>query len=69
MSAAYRIKQGETIDLIAWRHYGDVRGAVETVLEANTHLAAQGAHPPLGSLILLPDLPSPAAESVVRLWG
>lgn len=68
MSQIVKSRQNDTVDLIVFRHYGTRTGAVEAVLQANTHLASQGAVLPLGLDIVLPDL-APAAERRLNLWG
>ncbi|MCX2698348.1 MULTISPECIES: tail protein X [Ochrobactrum] len=51
--------EGITLDLLLWRAYG-VRGRslLEEALAINTDLAALGAIIPLGTDVLLPDLPA-----------
>ena len=64
----YRTKDGDMLDAICWKHYGR-ESAVIDVLEANPHLADQGAVLSAGILIELPDLAEPVADTeVVRLW-
>lgn len=64
----YRTRQGDRLDLIAWRHYGRLRGAVERILEANPRLAEQHdpAHLPGGLVIRLPS--APAARAMERIF-
>lgn len=65
----YRTKDGDAVDAICWRHYGEQSGAVEVVLEANPGLADIGPVLPAGIIIELPELP-PAVQELptVRLW-
>lgn len=67
---SYRSKQGDTVDLIAWGHYGrqDNR-IVERVLEANPGLADYGATLPDGVLVELPEIAAAPVEKGVRLWS
>ena len=66
----YRTRQGDTLDYICWRQYGQQSGAVEAVLLANPGLADVGAVIPLDTVVVLPDLPKPASEvQPIRLWG
>lgn len=65
----YRTKAGDVVDWIVWRHYGRQAGAVELVLEANPGLADHGAALPAGVEVVLPELPVPEPEPVVRLWS
>ncbi|AOJ20415.1 MULTISPECIES: tail protein X [Burkholderia cepacia complex] len=49
-----RTLQGDTVDMLCWRHYGRTDGTVETVLEANTGLASLGVVLPAGTPVYLP---------------
>ena len=70
MSATYRAEQGDTLDFICWKFYGQQSGAVELVLDANPGLASLGPVIPVNTTITLPDLPKPATEvQPIRLWG
>ena len=65
----YRTKEGDMLDWICWRHYGQQAGAVEVVLKANPGLAEAGPLLPAGLVIELPDLPQPNQSiDTVRLW-
>lgn len=69
MATTYRTKQGETLDLICWRHYGLRRGIVERVLNANYGLANQPPVLPMGLSIVLPDIPQPTQTAPIqKLW-
>lgn len=61
--------QGEMVDAICRRFYGDESGFVEAVLDANPGLAANGTTLPIGTRVVLPDL-AKATEivPVVTLW-
>jgi len=60
-------QQGDTVDLIAWRHYGADASMTRTVLLENPGLAGLGPVLPIGTKVILPDLPAPAASGI-RLW-
>ncbi len=60
--------QGDTVDLVCARAYGDESGFVETVLEANPGLAGIGPILPIGTPIFLPDLTKPAELTLITLW-
>jgi len=51
---------GITVELLLWKH-GKVRGATSErltqTLEMNPGLAALGAELPLGTVVMIPDLP------------
>ena len=51
-----RALQGDTVDLLCWRHYCRTEGTVEAVLEANAGLAAIGVVLPVGTLVFMPAL-------------
>nr|VFJ68701.1 MAG: P2-like prophage tail protein X [Candidatus Kentron sp. DK] len=69
MALQYRTKNGDVLDYLCWKHYGQQAGAVERVLEANRGLAGYGPVLPAGILITLPSLPEPVQEvRSIRLW-
>jgi phage tail protein X len=63
-------QQGDTVDLICWRHYGATAGITEQVLAANPGLAALGTVLPIGTTVLLPELTeAPAStQTLINLW-
>lgn len=68
--AIYTVREGDTVDLIAWRYYGRQDSRVtEQVLDANPHLADYGALLPGGLSITLPDIATPGEQAAtVKLW-
>jgi phage tail protein X len=65
----YRSKEGEMLDEIVWRHYGNrVAGALETVLEANQGIAGLGPVLPVNTRIQLPVIETPKEAETVSLW-
>jgi phage tail protein X len=61
--------QGDTLDLLCFRHLGRTAGAVESALEANPGLAALGPVLPMGTSVDLPDsAPATAQTKLVQLW-
>lgn len=67
--ATYTTRQGDMIDAICTRAYGDESGYVEFVLDANPGLAALGMPLPIGTVIDLPETPkTQATVAVVSLW-
>lgn len=69
MATTYKTHQGEMIDAICRRAYGDESGYVEAVLDANPGLAALPAPLPIGTVIILPDLATASKiVPVVSLW-
>lgn len=70
MTATYQTKDGDVLDDVVNRYYGDTKnGIVEMVLEANSGLADLGPILPAGVSISLPDRPVTATDSLVRLWS
>lgn len=63
-----RAAQGDTLDLICWRHYGRTAGVVEQVLEANPGLARLGPILPHGTLVQLPEIATQPQRQTVQLW-
>lgn len=69
MAKLYTTKQGETVDLACWKHYGRTAGVTEAVLAANAGLADLGAILPMGTIISMPDVEKkPSAQPLVSLW-
>lgn len=64
-----RAMQGDTVDLICWRHYGTTANVTEAVYEANPGLAELGPILPHGHTINLPKIESTApASTELALW-
>ncbi|MFZ5472452.1 tail protein X [Tepidimonas charontis] len=61
-------QEGETLDAALWRVLRRTDIAPQ-VLEANAQLARLPIKLPAGARILVPDLPEPPVQSIVRLWG
>jgi phage tail protein X len=69
MPTTYYASEGETVDLICWKHYGTEHGTTEAVLVANPALCGLPPHLPLGTPVLLPDLAAPSVVvDVIRVW-
>jgi len=68
MNQHYRTKRGDMLDAICFKFYGRSDGIV-AVLNANPRLAEHGSVLPVGLVIVLPVLATPAAPTkAVRLW-
>lgn len=63
-----RANQGDTVDLICWRHYGRTAGITEAVLEANPGIAAHVPFLPMGLEITLPDTAPQQQREIIQLW-
>ena len=69
MARIYTTRQGETVDLACLSHYGRTAAVVEAVLSANPGLSGLGPILPLGTQIIMPDMPSVSAERrLISLW-
>lgn len=60
--------QGDTVDLICWRHHGRTAGITEAVLVANPRLASHGLQLPEGTPVQLPDNAPQQQTRTVQLW-
>jgi len=61
-------RQGDTVDLVLWRHRGRTAGLTEQVLASNPGLADHGPLLPAGVAIMIPATnPAPVRETV-KLW-
>jgi phage tail protein X len=72
MSQIYITSDGDMVDQVVWKFYGDTAGRmVERVLDANPGLADLGPLLPAGERILLPELPiiPIAATQGLKLWS
>jgi len=65
----YVTKDGDVLDAICWKYYGNTSGTVEKVLEANRHLAELGSIFAAGVKIILPDLSQEEETESVKLWS
>lgn len=69
MSRVYTTIQGEFVDMICRKQYGDESGYVEQVLAENPGLADLPFKLPIGTKIRLPDLTrADATPSIISLW-
>lgn len=66
--ATVTANQGDTVDLICWRHYGRTAGVTEAVLEANPGIADHIPHLPMGLEILLPNMAAQQKQEIIQLW-
>lgn len=63
-----RSQQGDTLDLILFRHYGYTADITEQVLNLNPGLATLGPVIPTGTLINMPAAPTQAEQPLIQLW-
>ena len=66
--AEYTTIEGDMVDMICRRFYGDETGFVEPVLEANPGLAYHPAILPAGIVVTLPDLSVGKEMPAISLW-
>ncbi|MGM3174762.1 tail protein X [Dickeya lacustris] len=62
-----RALQGDTVDLLCYRHYGTSAGVTEQVIAANPGLSRQ-MFLTAGQAITLPDIPRQTKQETVQLW-
>lgn len=71
-NVSYISREGDTVDLVCYRHYGNTVNKVEAVLSANPGLAEVGPILPKGTKLVLPDMSAPRKQAVVKttvkLW-
>jgi phage tail protein X len=65
---AIRSIEGDTVDLICWRYYHHTIDVTEQVLTANPHLSVLGPILPNGTIVWLPEQPSPQPLPLIQLW-
>jgi phage tail protein X len=64
----YRTKDGDMVDEIVYRFYGQTSGYVEKVYAANRHLAELGDKLPCDLEIVLPLIAEVESQKEVSLW-
>ncbi len=67
-SHAYKASDGDMVDLIAYKFYGDHDGTLELLLDNNKHLAAKGLRLSAGDMVTLPPRPARTVKSITPLW-
>ncbi|PIE13846.1 MAG: phage tail protein [Rhodobacterales bacterium] len=68
MADTYRTIEGDTIDAIAYRHYGRHQGTTEAIMDANPGLAALPLILPVDTLLTLPDIDDTTPVQTVKLY-
>jgi phage tail protein X len=65
-------QQGDTIDMLCWRHLGTTAGMTEQVFALNPGLSLHGPILPMGTVVTLPALPSSHSiateRPLIQLW-
>ena len=64
----YTTQDGDMLDAICHRHYGQGNVALSFVLDANPGISAYGPTLPRGISIHLPVLPNQEKKKVIQLW-
>ncbi|WP_063378724.1 tail protein X [Pseudoalteromonas luteoviolacea] len=61
--------QGETVDSVCHKHYGNTAGITEQVIEANPHITFLPPVLPTNTLLMLPTTTKPTAtKKLIQLW-
>lgn len=68
MATVVYARQGDTVDLLCHRHYGQTAGITERVYQANQGLCELGPVLPIGTKVTLPDAAPAPREEIVQLW-
>ena len=67
--AQYSTKDGDILDEIAYRYYGNTNNkVVESIIEANFGITDYPAILPAGVLIELPEVTQSTEKQKVKLW-
>ena len=67
--AQYSTKDGDTLDEVAYRYYGNTNNkVVENIIEANFGITGYPAILPAGVLIELPEVTQSNEKQKVKLW-
>jgi phage tail protein X len=62
-------RQGDTLDIVCWRHFGQTAAVTEMALELNPGLARLGEVLPEGTPVTLPAVAPPREIQTVQLWS
>lgn len=68
MAKIIRTSDGDRLDTLCYRYYGNLNGTVEAVIDANPGLAKMAQPFASGILITLPDFPA-KVNKPVQLWS
>ncbi|WP_145507199.1 tail protein X [Yersinia alsatica] len=60
--------QGDSLDVLCYRHYGYTEGVIEQVFIVNPGLAELGVILPHGTAIELPTINTAPKRETVNLW-
>jgi len=67
MARTCKTSEGDVLDTLCQHYYGHLAGTVEAVLDANQGLADEAQPFRAGVMIVLPELPVPASDTL-QLW-
>lgn len=68
MATVVYARQGDTVDAICHRHFGQTGEVTEAVYEANPGLCELGPILPIGTPITLPDVAPAPERNLIQLW-
>ena len=68
MARTIRTSDGDRLDILCFRYYGDLQGTVEAVLDANPGLPDIAQPYAAGVVIVLPDI-EVQVEKPIQLWS
>ncbi|MDT1800397.1 tail protein X [Salmonella enterica subsp. enterica serovar Oslo] len=61
-------QQGDTVDAICWRYFGETRGITEEVYRINPDLAETGPVHSQGQAVILTDVAPAKEKTRNQLW-
>lgn len=66
----YETVEGDTLDGISYRFFGETPGALETLVEANPEILTQPLVLPSGLLVAIPEITGPTIkEREINIWA
>lgn len=68
MAKTIRTSDGDRLDTLCYRHYGNLAGTVEAVVAVNPGLAKAPQPFASGVIIHLPDITAPSKKQI-QLWS
>lgn len=66
----YETTQGDTLDAISYRFFGDTPGALEKLVEANPDILSQPLVLPSGLFVTIPEVTGPSIKRrEIDIWA
>lgn len=68
MATVVHARQGDTVDLICYRHYGRTADITERAYRENHGLCEHGPVLPMGTAVTLPAIAPQPVRDTLQLW-